>query len=68
MLTRGLALLHYKWLLTRNKFVGRDDYFNNNGGGIFWSVARCKFEPPFEDFFATPRDIKFLYPNVYLQA
>ena len=62
MLTGDLALLH-----DTNGFMARS-YFrgsltivliNNNGGGIFNLLPISKFDPPFEEFFATPQDISF---------
>jgi 2-succinyl-5-enolpyruvyl-6-hydroxy-3-cyclohexene-1-carboxylate synthase len=32
---------------------------NNNGGGIFEMLPIAKFNPPFEEFFATPQNIDF---------
>ncbi|KAB8335476.1 2-succinyl-5-enolpyruvyl-6-hydroxy-3-cyclohexene-1-carboxylic-acid synthase [Scytonema tolypothrichoides VB-61278] len=62
MLTGDLALLHdTNGFLMRNKFVGHLTIvlINNNGGGIFEMLSISKFEPPFEEFFATPQDIDF---------
>ncbi len=62
MLTGDLALLHdTNGFLIRNKFVGHLTILliNNNGGGIFEMLPIAKFEPPFEEFFATPQDIDF---------
>ncbi len=62
MLTGDLALLHdTNGFLLRNKFVGHLTILliNNNGGGIFEMLPISKFEPPFEEFFATPQDINF---------
>ncbi|MBW4628371.1 MAG: 2-succinyl-5-enolpyruvyl-6-hydroxy-3-cyclohexene-1-carboxylic-acid synthase [Brasilonema octagenarum HA4186-MV1] len=62
MLTGDLALLHdTNGFLIRNKFVGHLTIvlINNNGGGIFEMLSISKFEPPFEEFFATPQDIDF---------
>ena len=62
MLTGDLALLHdTNGFLLRNKFVGHLTIvlINNNGGGIFENLPISKFEPPFEEFFATPQDINF---------
>ena len=62
MLTGDLALLHdTNGFLLRNKFVGHLTIIliNNNGGGIFEMLPIAKFEPPFEEFFATPQDIDF---------
>ncbi|MUH00192.1 2-succinyl-5-enolpyruvyl-6-hydroxy-3-cyclohexene-1-carboxylic-acid synthase [Scytonema sp. UIC 10036] len=62
MLTGDLALLHdTNGFLMRNKFVGHLTIvlINNNGGGIFEMLPIAQFEPPFEEFFATPQDIDF---------
>lgn len=62
LLTGDLALLHdTNGFLVRNKFIGHLTIvlINNNGGGIFESLPIAKFEPPFEEFFATPQDINF---------
>lgn len=62
MLTGDLALLHdTNGFLLKNKFVGHLTIvlINNNGGGIFEMLPISKFEPPFEDFFATPQDVNF---------
>jgi 2-succinyl-5-enolpyruvyl-6-hydroxy-3-cyclohexene-1-carboxylate synthase len=62
MLTGDLALLHdTNGFLIRNKFSGHLTILliNNNGGGIFEMLPISKFEPPFEEFFATPQDIDF---------
>lgn len=32
---------------------------NNNGGGIFEMLPIAQFDPPFEDYFATPQSINF---------
>ncbi len=62
MLTGDLALLHdTNGFLIRNKFIGHLTIvlINNNGGGIFEMLPISKFDPPFEEFFATPQDIDF---------
>ncbi|HEY9813135.1 MAG TPA: 2-succinyl-5-enolpyruvyl-6-hydroxy-3-cyclohexene-1-carboxylic-acid synthase, partial [Candidatus Sericytochromatia bacterium] len=62
MLTGDLALLHdTNGFLLKNKFFGSLTIIliNNNGGGIFEMLPIFKFEPPFEDFFATPQNINF---------
>ena len=62
MLTGDLALLHdTNGFLLRNKFIGHLTIIliNNNGGGIFEMLPISKFNPPFEEFFATPQDINF---------
>jgi 2-succinyl-5-enolpyruvyl-6-hydroxy-3-cyclohexene-1-carboxylate synthase len=62
LLTGDLALLHdTNGFLIRNKFVGHLTIvlINNNGGGIFERLPIAQFDPPFEEFFATPQDIDF---------
>jgi 2-succinyl-5-enolpyruvyl-6-hydroxy-3-cyclohexene-1-carboxylate synthase len=62
MLTGDLALLHdTNGFLLRNKFLGHLTILliNNNGGGIFEMLPISKFDPPFEEFFATPQNINF---------
>ena len=62
MLTGDLALLHdTNGFLLRNKFFGSITIIliNNNGGGIFEMLPIFKFDPPFEEFFATPQNINF---------
>ncbi len=62
MLTGDLALLHdTNGFLIRNKFLGHLTIvlINNNGGGIFEMLPISKFDPPFEEFFATPQNINF---------
>jgi 2-succinyl-5-enolpyruvyl-6-hydroxy-3-cyclohexene-1-carboxylate synthase len=62
MLTGDLALLHdTNGFLIRKKFIGHLTIIliNNNGGGIFEMLPISQFEPPFEEFFATPQDINF---------
>lgn len=62
MLTGDLALLHdTNGFLLRNKFAGHLTIIliNNNGGGIFEMLPIAQFNPPFEEFFATPQDINF---------
>lgn len=62
MLTGDLALLHdTNGFLLHNNFCGHLTIvlINNNGGGIFEMLPISKFEPPFEDFFATPQNINF---------
>ena len=64
MLTGDLALLHdTNGFLLRNKFVGHLTIvlINNNGGGIFEMLPIAKFDPPFEEFFATPQDVNFAH-------
>ncbi|HLO50852.1 MAG TPA: 2-succinyl-5-enolpyruvyl-6-hydroxy-3-cyclohexene-1-carboxylic-acid synthase [Kamptonema sp.] len=62
MLTGDLALLHdTNGFLLNNKFIGHLTIIliNNNGGGIFEMLPIAKFDPPFEEFFATPQNINF---------
>ena len=62
MLTGDLGLLH-----DTNGFLGRSHFkgdltiivVNNNGGGIFEMLPVSSFNPPFEEFFATPQKLKF---------
>ncbi len=62
LLTGDLALLHDTngWLL-REKFHGSLTVvlINNCGGGIFEHLPVAQFEPPFEEFFATPQSVDF---------
>ncbi len=62
MVTGDLALLHDTngWLLT-DQLQGHLTIIliNNNGGGIFELLPIAKFDPPFEQFFATPQSINF---------
>jgi 2-succinyl-5-enolpyruvyl-6-hydroxy-3-cyclohexene-1-carboxylate synthase len=62
LLTGDLALLHdTNGFLIRNYFVGHLTIvlINNNGGGIFEHLPIAQFNPPFEEFFATPQHIDF---------
>ncbi|NES20931.1 MAG: 2-succinyl-5-enolpyruvyl-6-hydroxy-3-cyclohexene-1-carboxylic-acid synthase [Symploca sp. SIO3E6] len=62
ILTGDLALLHdTNGFLLRSKFVGHLTIvlINNNGGGIFEMLPISQFEPPFEEFFATPQAVNF---------
>lgn len=62
LLSGDLALLHdTNGFLLRNKFVGHLTIvlINNNGGGIFETLPIAEFEPPFEEFFATPQNLDF---------
>jgi 2-succinyl-5-enolpyruvyl-6-hydroxy-3-cyclohexene-1-carboxylate synthase len=64
MLTGDLALLHdTNGFLFQNKCVGHLTIIliNNNGGGIFEMLPISKFDPPFEEFFATPQEIDFAH-------
>ncbi len=62
MLTGDLALLHdTNGFLVRRHFQGSLTIIliNNNGGGIFEMLPVSQFDPPFEDFFATPQSVDF---------
>ncbi len=62
LLTGDLALLHdTNGFLMRKYLRGSLTIvlINNNGGGIFGMLPIAQFEPPFEDFFATPQDVDF---------
>jgi len=62
MLSGDLAFLHdTNGFLIANKFVGHLTIIliNNNGGGIFEMLPIVEFDPPFEEFFATPQNIDF---------
>ncbi|NJM47461.1 MAG: 2-succinyl-5-enolpyruvyl-6-hydroxy-3-cyclohexene-1-carboxylic-acid synthase [Alkalinema sp. RU_4_3] len=62
LLTGDLALLYdTNGFLIGKKFKGSLTIVlvNNNGGGIFGMLPIAQFEPPFEDFFATPQDVAF---------
>lgn len=62
LLTGDLALLHdSNGFLIGQKFEGSLTIIliNNNGGGIFETLPIAQFDPPFEEFFATPQNIKF---------
>jgi 2-succinyl-5-enolpyruvyl-6-hydroxy-3-cyclohexene-1-carboxylate synthase len=62
LLSGDLAFLHdTNGLLIREKFRGSLTIIlvNNNGGGIFENLPIAHFDPPFEEFFATPQNINF---------
>ncbi len=62
LITGDLAFLHdTNGLLINNQFRGHLTIvlINNNGGGIFEMLPIASFNPPFEDFFATPQHINF---------
>lgn len=62
LLTGDLALLHdTNGFLLRPKFHGSLTIvlINNRGGGIFEHLPIAQFEPPFEEFFATPQEADF---------
>jgi 2-succinyl-5-enolpyruvyl-6-hydroxy-3-cyclohexene-1-carboxylate synthase len=60
LLTGDLALLHdTNGFLTLPRLRGHLTIvlINNGGGGIFEMLPISKFDPPFEDFFATPQSV-----------
>lgn len=62
LVTGDLALLHdTNGFLSAQKFKGSLTIvlINNNGGGIFEHLPVAQFNPPFEEFFATPQNIDF---------
>ncbi len=62
LLTGDLAFLHdSNGLLLRGEFTGSLTIvlINNNGGGIFEHLPVAQFNPPFEEFFATPQSVDF---------
>jgi 2-succinyl-5-enolpyruvyl-6-hydroxy-3-cyclohexene-1-carboxylate synthase len=62
LLTGDLALLHdTNGFLLREKFKGSLTIvlINNHGGGIFEHLPVAAFNPPFEEFFATPQSADF---------
>jgi 2-succinyl-5-enolpyruvyl-6-hydroxy-3-cyclohexene-1-carboxylate synthase len=62
LLTGDLALMHdTNGFLLRPKFRGSLTVvlINNRGGGIFEHLPVAQFEPPFEEFFATPQEADF---------
>lgn len=62
LLTGDLALLHdSNGFLLRPKFKGSLTVvlINNEGGGIFEHLPVAQFNPPFEEFFATPQKADF---------
>ncbi|XQQ07452.1 MAG: 2-succinyl-5-enolpyruvyl-6-hydroxy-3-cyclohexene-1-carboxylic-acid synthase [Leptolyngbya sp. IPPAS B-1204] len=62
LLTGDLALLHdSNGFLVSHQLVGHLTIvlINNEGGGIFESLPISGFDPPFEQFFATPQVIDF---------
>lgn len=62
LVTGDLALLHdTNGFLIRPKFRGSLTVvlINNRGGGIFEHLPVAKFDPPFEEFFATPQEADF---------
>jgi 2-succinyl-5-enolpyruvyl-6-hydroxy-3-cyclohexene-1-carboxylate synthase len=62
LLTGDLALLHdTNGGLVSHKLQGHLTIvlINNRGGGIFESLPVAGFDPPFEEFFATPQSVDF---------
>ncbi|MEZ5413776.1 MAG: 2-succinyl-5-enolpyruvyl-6-hydroxy-3-cyclohexene-1-carboxylic-acid synthase [Opitutaceae bacterium] len=62
LLTGDLAFLHdTNGLLLAGKLRGSLTVvlINNHGGGIFEHLPIAGFNPPFEDFFATPQSVDF---------
>jgi len=62
LLTGDLALLHdTNGFLLGPKFHGSLTIIliNNRGGGIFEHLPVAKFNPPFEEYFATPQEVNF---------
>jgi 2-succinyl-5-enolpyruvyl-6-hydroxy-3-cyclohexene-1-carboxylate synthase len=62
LLTGDLALLHdANGFLLRPKLRGSLTIvlINNEGGGIFEHLPVAQFNPPFEEFFATPQEVDF---------
>ncbi len=62
LLTGDLALLHdTNGFLIRPKFRGSLTIvlINNRGGGIFEHLPVSQFDPPFEEFMATPQEADF---------
>lgn len=62
LVTGDLALLHdTNGFLSVPKFKGSLTILliNNDGGGIFGHLPVAQFEPPFEEFFATPQQVDF---------
>lgn len=62
LLTGDLALLHdTNGFLLRSKLRGSLTVVlvNNRGGGIFQHLPVAQFDPPFEEYFATPQDVDF---------
>jgi 2-succinyl-5-enolpyruvyl-6-hydroxy-3-cyclohexene-1-carboxylate synthase len=62
LLTGDLALLHdTNGFLLRPKLKGSLTIvlINNRGGGIFQHLPVAQFDPPFEEYFATPQAVDF---------
>lgn len=63
LLTGDLALLHdTNGMLVSRQLRGHLTIVlvNNNGGGIFGLLPIVQFDPPFEEFFATPQSVDFV--------
>jgi len=63
LLTGDLALLHdTNGFLLRPKLRGSLTIvlINNRGGGIFQHLPIAQFDPPFEEYFATPQEVDFV--------
>jgi 2-succinyl-5-enolpyruvyl-6-hydroxy-3-cyclohexene-1-carboxylate synthase len=62
LLTGDLALLHdTNGFLLKQKLKGSLTIvlINNHGGGIFEHLPVSQFDPPFEEYFATPQEADF---------
>lgn len=62
LLTGDLALLHdTNGFLSAHRLRGGLTIvvINNRGGGIFEHLPVARFDPPFEEFFATPQSVDF---------
>lgn len=62
LLTGDLALLHdTNGFLAGAKLAGSLTIvlINNRGGGIFGHLPVAQFDPPFEEYFATPQNVDF---------
>ena len=62
LLAGDLALLHdTNGFLFSSKIIGHLTIIliNNNGGGIFEMLSISQFDPPFEEYFATPQNVDF---------
>ncbi|MGB3495262.1 MAG: 2-succinyl-5-enolpyruvyl-6-hydroxy-3-cyclohexene-1-carboxylic-acid synthase [Elainellaceae cyanobacterium] len=62
LLTGDLACLHdTNGMLVSHQLQGHLTIvlINNGGGGIFGFLPIAQFNPPFEDFFATPQTVEF---------
>ncbi|MEO0946946.1 MAG: 2-succinyl-5-enolpyruvyl-6-hydroxy-3-cyclohexene-1-carboxylic-acid synthase [Cyanobacteria bacterium J06641_5] len=62
LLTGDLALLHdTNGFLNARRLQGHLTIVlvNNHGGGIFGMLPIAEYDPPFEEFFATPQEVDF---------